>query len=226
MKDYTLGEKLFILNYSKNNDELILHLNNGEKVHVLYTLENEKQILKTMEEQLLDARKNNLTEKIKKDNTKAKEKFFKTILSIVGGMSLITLAIAVVLGPAAPSFYTILGTILLTVGPAIKYNKNAIKNYLMLKDYDKNEYYINNSRELEKYDSKENKTMILDKSSKKTKEVLKKLSTNPEIPSINISSIDKMSLEDLKNIRKNILDYCSKDVKTFLEEKGISYTKK
>lgn len=226
MKDYTLGESLFILNYKRKNNNLILYLNNGKKVSIPYSIENEKQILKTMEEQLLDARRNGLKEKIKNDNTKSKEKFFKIVMSIIGVMSIITLAIATVWGPAALSYYTLLGTLLLTIGPAFKYNKNAIKNYILLKDYEKNECYIENANELKNYDLKENKKLLLHNTSSDGKKILNQSKINEDIPSININSIDKMSIDDLKNIRKNIISYNCRDIDTFLEEKGISYTKK
>lgn len=232
MKDYSLGEKVWILNYDLSvwNYELILHFSNGKATSIPYTLENEKKVLKTMEEQVEYAVENCLTEEEQTDYMKWEQNEIEIINlgSCVLGASVTAVGIINMIVTPEVAALVVTGIGLLSSLPHIVVKSKLLTLDNLINDLNKNHIYIASKHYFKQYDLRKRKDLVLDGTSRKTKEVLSNTQSNAEIPSININSIDKMSLKDLKRIYENLQNpaYFAVEEMDYPEEKGISYTKK
>lgn len=219
MYDYSENQdtrKLFILNYQKQDDKIIIHFADGKERVIPNTKVNEEKILMKMRGQLRNIDK--LKDKIGKELTdKKRNNTLYIILLIVFFIFTLQYALS--------NNFTFLITGLVCIADCFRINS---ENYDIkelkkkIKELDKLKFLKENEETLNTY-VKMNEN-ILQNTSEETKDMVN--SCNEE-KVFNINSIDKLSLEDLKTIRDNIalekeFDFEYPDD---LEEKG-AYTKK
>lgn len=198
MKDYTINKedkKMFILSYKIKDKNIIAKLATGEKYIIPYTKENEEKILERMIEQI--------TKYPSFEKKAAIDYCITTILAFIIGVA------TILIGRndlpqlfANPTIKTIIASIPTFVAGTITTIAVGLsvtaKN--ILKDFRKNKLYLDNEEDLNnKVKESQN---ILSNVTNKTKRMV---NTTPENkPVFNINKIDKVSLEDLKQILENI----------------------
>ena len=219
MYDYSENletQKLFILNYQKEDDKIIIHFADGKEKVIPNTKVNEEKLLKKMEGQLknIDKLRNNIQIKII-DN--------KAVNILFGSLTLAFLYLF-----TQNNYNLVWGSISLLNTFVIILESCHIKNLKKKREeLDKFKYFKENEEILNtNVKMKEN---VLQNTSKKAKFLITTdmINNNNEEKVFNINSIDKLSLEDLKMIRDNIALEKEFDFEypNNLEEKG-AYTKK
>ena len=214
MKDYTLdlvGEEAykeavrrFILNYDIIEDKdgreyIVIYYANGNKKKIPNTLQNEKNILETMKNQVYEYKerllrfKNEMSNGEEFDRKLLKTYLYALIISIfvmaTGGIHFIFIA----------SFFAIYSAVL-----TILEIKRQKENKAMIEDFDKNMLFLKNENFINKR-LEENKEIVDTYKLKKFCDI-----TCDNKIGLTISSIDNMSLEQLKQliefIKENNID--------------------
>ncbi len=219
MYDYSENketQKLFILNYQKQDDKIIIHFADGKMKKIPNTKVNEEKLLNKMERQLkkIDKLRNDI--QIEIINNRA--------INILFGS--LTLAFLYTLIQGNNSL--LCGSISLINCFVIIFESYQIKKLKKKRqELDKIKYFKENEEMLNTNIKK--KENVLQNTSNKTKFLITTdmINNNNDEKVFNINSIDKLSLEDLKTIRDNIalekeFDFEYPDN---LEEKG-AYIKK
>ena len=219
MYDYSENretQKLFILNYQKQDDKIIIRFADGKIKKIPNTKVNEEKILKKMNRQLKNI------DKLRHDiQIKILEMW--TINILFGSLTLAFLYLLIQNNYSLVcGSISLLNTFLIIIESyQIKKLKKKRQELDKFKYFKENEEILNTNIKM-----KEN---VLQNASNKAKFLLTRdmINNNNEEKVFNINSIDKLSLEDLKTIRDNIalereFDFEYPDNK---EEKG-AYIKK
>lgn len=191
MYDYSENkdtQKLFILNYQKQDDKIIIHFADGKIRVIPNTKLNEEKLLKKMEKQFknIDKLKNDIQIEI----------INKLAINILFGS--LTLAFLYLL--IQNNYNLLYGSISLINCFVIIRESYQIKNLKKKrKELDKFKYFKENE-EMLNTNIKMNEN-VLQNTSKKAKDMV---NNNNDEKVFTINSIDKLSLEDLKAIRDNI----------------------
>ena len=207
MKDYSINsnqKEQFILSYEVKNGEIVAKLANRKKYVVPYTEENEKKILKRMEEQVNNARYENTYVKVQEE---LKTSLIACSGFAVGYACLITLAHIPVHWIYA--FYYAVGMSIVTA-------KNILKTVSRNKDLEKMEEFLEQKEELNNdiKEKHESKNLTLGLNSKAKKEIAERIEANEE--PLNVNNVRKLKLKELRTLKANI-----ERIKAFgLEEKA------
>lgn len=183
MKDYTLDAdkaKLFIKNYEVLEDNIIIHFATGETFTIPYTEANEQKLNTKMESQILEVEE---YEKKVKNNITA-EKFW-IIVSLLAGITMLAIGYFNNAAIISYIFSSLMGSFTLISGIKLIHNKSIIK------DIEKNKYYIDNQELINKGIQNTN---VLANIPNKTRSIIE------SEPAITINTVDKMSYEGLKKV--------------------------
>lgn len=191
MKNYLdYSKENFIEKFELKEDKIIVYLSNKQIDVIDRNDDNEMHLLNKMEKQAKEAHKKiiDVSESLEKDKKKIKYAIYSLLISIA-------MIIFPQYGLALPIALTILSS-----GTLIYFINKATKEKGFLNEADKNDYFLDTiKRDIKnKKDAKENNK----------KEAF--IRQNDEIKYININSIDKLSLKELKEIH-NILTSNNKD---------------
>lgn len=198
MKDYTINnedKKMFILSYKVKKDNIIVKLASNEKYIIPYTEENEGKILDRMREQI--------TENVDFERRSIKEYILLLLLTIALGVG--TLIISAKFLPnliTHPSIKTILANIPTFGAAAITAISGifTISTAEILKDFRKNKLYLEKEEELN--DKVKENQNILSNVSNKTRKMVESTPEDKEV--FDINKMNKVSLQDLKQLLENI----------------------
>ena len=191
MKNYLdYSKENFIENFELKEDKIIVYLSNKQIDVIDRNDDNEMHLLNKMEKQAKEAHKKTIdvSESLEKDKKKLKYAIYFLLISIA-------MIIFPQYGLALPIALTILSS-----GTLIYFINKATKEKKFLNEADKNDYFLDTI----KRDMKNKKD---DKENNKKEAFIRQ---NDEIKYININSIDKLSLKELKEIH-NILTSNNKD---------------
>ena len=189
MIDYTLkleDKKTFILNYEIKDNEIIVHLADGNTYIVPYTKDNEKKVLDTMEKQVATKSNDFKNQQLEKTWTATKFMVGVAIALILSLLTLSGIYLAVAIGIFTMS----------EILAVVKFNKIDAK----IKDVNKNSSYYKNELDLNK-ELATNKN-ILNKVNEKTKEYVTSILNNNE--KLDINKIDKIPSEDIMKMIENL----------------------
>lgn len=191
MKNYLdYSKENFIEKFELKEDKIIVYLSNKQIDVIDRNDDNEMHLLNKMEKQAKEAHKKiiDVSESLEKDKKKIKYAIYSLLIGIA-------MIIFPQYGLALPITLTILSS-----GTLIYFINKATKEKGFLNEADKNDYFLDTiKRDIKnKKDAKENNK----------KEAF--IRQNDEIKYININSIDKLSLKELKEIH-NILTSNNKD---------------
>ena len=186
MKDYAISEeerKKFILNYTIENNQIIINTANGKKYIVPYTKENENKIIERMKEQVKSAYYNKFKESA------------NDLKDIVKCGLLITTIISVIFTGAFG--FTKIIDILLCINSAlaVMFVSLLIEANKRLKDYQKTSLFLKNEKDLN--EQIKLNTNILSNVKKKTKEFIE---SKKEKPVLTINDTDKIGYKELKKM--------------------------
>ncbi len=194
MKDYTLNfkdAKSFILNYEIKDNQIMVNYANGEHYIIPYTNDNEKKILKKMEDQVHDAQ--NSDDTLKRKRRRAGIWIISSILIIISSFYAIKSGHSI-----SPLMENILiAWFTFNIGFQIFYIKCVTK---ILKDLEKNKILLDNQEKINEM-IKENQN-ILTNSNEKIKKMVK--STPEDKPVFTLNSVEKLELKELKSLLENI----------------------
>ena len=188
MKDYTLNKydkRDFILNYMIENDQIKIKYADNKTYTIPYTTHNEKRIIRKMKLQVLNSGE---FEDVQKENFK---KNIKGLIANIVILGLNILSIVYLDGGMISYIISIISAFTLEA-----YTCNIIKIKRALEDIEKNKLLINNEEEINK-SIVENKN-ILNNVDKEVTEIIQ--SARDENNVINISSIEKVKLKELKSL--------------------------
>ena len=191
MKNYLdYSKENFIEKFELKEDKIIVYLSNKQIDVIDKNDDNEMHLLNKMEKQAKEAHKKTIdvSESLEKDKKKLKYAIYFLLISIA-------MIIFPQYGLALPIALTILSS-----GTLIYFINKATKEKKFLNEADKNDYFLDTI----KRDMKNKKD---DKENNKKETFIRQ---NDEIKYININSIDKLSLKELKEIH-NILTSNNKD---------------
>lgn len=191
MKNYLdYSKENFIEKFELKEDKIIVYLSNKQIDVIDRNDDNEMHLLNKMEKQAKEAHKKTIdvSESLEKDKKKLKYAIYFLLISIA-------MIIFPQYGLALPIALTILSS-----GTLIYFINKATKEKKFLNEADKNDYFLDTI----KRDMKNKKD---DKENNKKEAFIRQ---NDEIKYININSIDKLSLKELKEIH-NILTSNNKD---------------
>ena len=191
MKNYLdYSKENFIEKFELKEDKIIVYLSNKQIDVIDRNDDNEMHLLNKMEKQAKEAHKKTIdvSESLEKDKKKLKYAIYFLLISIA-------MIIFPQYGLALPIALTILSS-----GTLIYFINKATKEKKFLNEADKNDYFLDTI----KRDMKNKKD---DKENNKKETFIRQ---NDEIKYININSIDKLSLKELKEIH-NILTSNNKD---------------
>lgn len=191
MKNYLdYSKENFIEKFELKEDKIIVYLSNKQIDVIDKNDDNEMHLLNKMEKQAKEAHKKTIdvSESLEKDKKKLKYAIYFLLISIA-------MIIFPQYGLALPITLTILSS-----GTLIYFINKATKEKKFLNEADKNDYFLDTI----KRDMKNKKD---DKENNKKEAFIRQ---NDEIKYININSIDKLSLKELKEIH-NILTSNNKD---------------
>lgn len=191
MKNYLdYSKENFIEKFELKEDKIIVYLSNKQIDVIDRNDDNEMHLLNKMEKQAKEAHKKTIdvSESLEKDKKKLKYAIYFLLISIA-------MIIFPQYGLALPIALTILSS-----GTLIYFINKATKEKRFLNEADKNDYFLDTI----KRDMKNKKD---DKENNKKEAFIRQ---NDEIKYININSIDKLSLKELKEIH-NILTSNNKD---------------
>ena len=191
MKNYLdYSKENFIEKFELKEDKIIVYLSNKQIDVIDRNDDNEMHLLNKMEKQAKEAHKKTIdvSESLEKDKKKLKYAIYFLLISIA-------MIIFPQYGLALPIALTILSS-----GTLIYFINKATKEKRFLNEADKNDYFLDTI----KRDMKNKKD---DKENNKKETFIRQ---NDEIKYININSIDKLSLKELKEIH-NILTSNNKD---------------
>ena len=191
MKNYLdYSKENFIEKFELKEDKIIVYLSNKQIDVIDKNDDNEMHLLNKMEKQAKEAHKKTIdvSESLEKDKKKLKYAIYFLLISIA-------MIIFPQYGLALPITLTILSS-----GTLIYFINKATKEKRFLNEADKNDYFLDTI----KRDMKNKKD---DKENNKKEAFIRQ---NDEIKYININSIDKLSLKELKEIH-NILTSNNKD---------------
>lgn len=182
----------YIQKYEKKDSDIIVKTAKNKKYRVFRTKENESKILKTMEEQMNLAKKENYIEK--KDE--ATTYIHKTVPWVfITGTASVTFYLR-----AGVDFAYILETIVFGL-EALMFSGSALYyksiNYFK-KDFDKNSVYLDNKTKINKY-IKQNPSSIEIFNSKARKEIETNISDELDEP-LNINTMRLIKLKQLKKL--------------------------
>lgn len=188
MKNYLdYSKENFIEKFELKEDKIIVYLSNKQIDVIDRNDDNEMHLLNKMEKQAREAHKKTIdvSESLEKDKKKLKYAIYSLLISIA-------MIIFPQYGLALPIALTILSS-----GTLIYFINKATKEKGFLNEADKNDYFLDTiKRDIKnKKDAKENN---------------KKEAFIRQNDEININSIDKLSLKELKEIH-NILTSNNKD---------------
>ena len=191
MKNYLdYSKENFIEKFELKEDKIIVYLSNNQIDVIDRNDDNEMHLLNKMEKQAKEAHKKTIdvSESLEKDKKKLKYAIYFLLISIA-------MIIFPQYGLTLPIALTILSS-----GTLIYFINKATKEKKFLNEADKNDYFLDTI----KRDMKNKKD---DKENNKKEAFIRQ---NDEIKYININSIDKLSLKELKEIH-NILTSNNKD---------------
>ncbi len=191
MKNYLdYSKENFIEKFELKEDKIIVYLSNKQIDVIDRNDDNEMHLLNKMEKQAKEAHKKTIdvSESLEKDKKKLKYAIYFLLISIA-------MIIFPQYGLTLPIALTILSS-----GTLIYFINKATKEKKFLNEADKNDYFLDTI----KRDMKNKKD---DKENNKKEAFIRQ---NDEIKYININSIDKLSLKELKEIH-NILTSNNKD---------------
>ncbi len=194
MKHYTLNSKdatSFILNYEIKDNQIIVNYANGEHYIIPYTNDNEKKILKKMEDQVHDAQ--NSDDMLKKKIRKAGDWILFSIFMII--CNFCTIKSGHSISPLMQNI--VIAWFTFNIGFQIFDIKYVTK---ILKDLEKNKILLDNQEKINEM-IKENQN-ILTNSNEKIKKMVK--STPEDKPVFTLNSVEKLKLEELKSVLENI----------------------
>lgn len=194
MKDYTLkfkDAKSFILNYEIKDNQIMVNYANGEHYIIPYTNDNEKKILKKMEDQVHDAQ--NSDDTLKRKIRIAGIWIISSILIIIS--SFYTIKSGHSISPLMENI--LIAWFTFNIGFQIFYIKCVTK---ILKDLEKNKILLDNQEKINEM-IKENQN-ILTNSNEKIKKMVK--STPEDKPVFTLNSVEKLKLKELKSLLENI----------------------
>mgnify|MGYP004557948597 CR=1 FL=1 len=194
MKYYTLNSKdatSFILNYEIKDNQIIVNYANGEHYIIPYTNDNEKKILKKMEDQVHDAQ--NSDDMLKKKIRKAGDWILFSIFMII--CNFCTIKSCHSISPLMQNIFIVCFTF--NIGFQIFDIKYVTK---ILKDLEKNKILLDNQEKINEM-IKENQN-ILTNSNEKIKKMVK--STPEDKPVGTLKSVEKLKLKELKSVLENI----------------------
>lgn len=196
MKNFAMKKKdskTFILNYKVEENQIRMHLASKETYVIPYTVENEKNVLGRMKQQVLNA---------DAFENKQKKKFSDAIVNLLVALFLIGIATYVLIfrKQNIPIFIPIVvisfgGLMVLAAVIAMKKSKKKIK------DIYKNRMFIAHEKKLnENIKSNQN---ILYHTSSRTKEVVSSMLLKHQA-AFTFNTVDKMKYKELKQILENI----------------------
>ena len=205
MKDYSKNleeKKNFVLNYKIIEDTIdevkdtiiVVKFATGEEWRIPYTEENEKKVLDKMKKQVDESRE--LIEK--KRTSLIAYKITSIVMAIVAGGTLMYAYFS--------NYSTIINVLfsildLTFVGISAVTLINYLKDKKLIKDYEKNAYFVKIEEELNnKIKSNEN---VLSKTSSRTRNMVENVLDNSE-PVFNINSFNRVPYSDIKQIMCNI----------------------
>lgn len=183
MKDYTLNAdkaKLFIQNYEVLEDSIIIHFATGETFSIPYTEANKQKLNTKMESQILEAEE---YEKKVKNNITAEKLWI--IVSLLTGIAVLAIGYFNNAAIISYIFSSLMGSFTLISGIKLIHNKSIIK------DIEKNKYYIDNQELINKGIQNAN---VLANIPNKTRSIIE------SEPEITINTVDKMSYEGLRKV--------------------------
>ena len=192
MKNYSLDsedEKIFILNYRIKRNKIIIYFANGKKRTVEYSIEEEKEILEKMKQQVLES--NDF--KYKQLNDKYNSSLYSLSCEILYVLNILKFSS---LSPKTLNIYTCWFIISMIILLSSIFNNDA-----KIKDIVKNMNILINQDELNKK-IRTNKNLLANVS-KKTKKFINSIPEESEI--FNLHSADKFSYDDIRTIINNIL---------------------
>lgn len=197
MNVYTLNiedRKKFILNYKIKNGNIIIRLASKEKYVIPYTEENEQKILERMKKQI--------TENIDFERKAIKEYVILTVLTYLLGFGTFLIATRFIPGLISyPSLKTVFANIPTFVASGFTLISAILtmSTKEVLEDFRKNKLYLDKEEEINgKIKSNQN---MLSNVSNKTKKIVEK--ATEDRPVLDINKMDKVSLQDLKQILEN-----------------------
>lgn len=197
MKDYSMNlfeRQLFILNYDKYEDHIVVNFASGLKMYVEYTKEAEEEILNVMRMQVLN------TDKLTKECI-SNFKTFVIPLSIIGyGPLRLTFSQIqnMIANNEDPTYYMVMSALCLSLG--LSQTIKGIKYYNLLKDIDKNYLFLENEYHINYHMRVEDK--YLEGLSRTARDIIIKNKDEDNIFTFN--TIDKMSYRDIKKVLENI----------------------
>jgi len=195
MKDYTFGnDKDFILNYKIKDGIIIVNYSDDVKA-IKYSKEIEEDLLKTMNIQ----RKNTYYSSLRKSDLKHNKSSFKffSVLTII----LLFAAICVAFVPVLMTLFIGMSFITAMISIGCGINTFKIKKELKEVELDraKNNLFIKNELLL---NEKIKDNVVYESSSEMIRNLTDKTSKDKKV--FDLNKIDKLSLEDLKELLENI----------------------
>ena len=210
MKNYAFtyeDSRMFIKNFSIENDKLVLHLGTGEKYIVDYTEGNVNKVLNMMELQVSRGKKNTTKFKNRKIVFSSLSKLMIIIVIMSSGIlanSIFSDSIFANLASLelSSALYGIIlpfvGFVTGTVG-FIKFSKESKTANDVVVDIEKNSIFLDIREELDKNLGKNPNLM-----SNLSKKAKSELTAEPS-KEVSLQSLDNLSLEDLKMLRANLM---------------------
>ncbi len=196
MKNFAMrrkDSKTFILNYKVEDNQIRIHLASKEKYIIPYTLENEKNILGRMKQQVLNA---------EAFENKQKKQFSDAIVNLI--LALFIVGISVYLLIVNPKNIMIAWPIVaISLGGLLSFFAMVAmkKSKKKIKDIYKNRMFIAHEKKLN--ESIKNNQNILYHTSSRTKEVISSMLLKKQ-PAFTFNTVDKMRYQELKQILENI----------------------
>ena len=194
MKNYSLNyedSKTFILNYKIEDNQIIVNLASGEEYVIPYSLENEKNLLNRMKEQVLNSVEFECEQK-RRFSAAWKWTIFSSAMLALNAVSLAT-------GNSLTPIVSIICSGWFVID--ITYNiYRMIDSKKKIEDVNKNRMFLKNKELLnERVKSNQN---ILSNTNTKTKELVASTPKDEQVFSLN--TMDKIKYQELKTILENI----------------------
>lgn len=182
MKDYSLNQEEqnnFVLNYEKDDNEMIVNFANGDSYRIPNTCGNEHKVLNKMRDQVEGAK-----EFKKKTEGRIETLCFACIVTTSIIVTIIYIANGKLFNLPMP-ILTGMGTIAILSTP---FFVKMIKNKKILKDIEKNELYVKNEQDIIRGLSNQN--------------VLENIHSlhNVSLEEVNINTIDDLNKENLEEV--------------------------
>lgn len=201
MKSYSVDEekiKNFIKKYEKENDEIIIHYADGNNTRISNNIDNEKEILNRMKQQVIDA------ENYKKDILLT----IKVACIVIGIFAAGSIGILAISTPFINSIidvlYLLLGTTLFSSVAYIGMGSTIRKQKEILKDIEKNQLFLENE---ELFQTKLGDINVPNYVNEKTKQVISNIVDNKKD---NSSSMKKPNINDIDKISYDVIyDICN-----------------